>query len=269
MPAKWQQWMPFRIDAFKGSPAVQAMHPCARLGYLYLLSCAWQTEDCSLSADPMELAEKSGLGDELWALHGPRILRKFEWVDDKHTRLRNPVLYSEWLEAKRVFDARKEAADRTNSARSPKHISLQSPNGHRVGVLSEPLRSANTRTTVVPVDVDVSVPVLVDVLSPEMMARGLAERLGISLGYGPSSFNTAVTEVAASEQKAGRNLEDVCTEMEAAYKFYQQEKPTLRIHWGPANFFGQGHWRDPTAWPRKVKSRHEEITAWEPKIDED
>ena len=49
MPAKWQQWMPFRIDAFKGSPAVQAMHPSARSGYLYLLTYAWQTDDCTIS----------------------------------------------------------------------------------------------------------------------------------------------------------------------------------------------------------------------------
>src|SRR5271170_3488147 len=117
MPAKWQQWMPFRIDAFKSSPAVRAMHPAARSGYLYLLSCAWQTEDCSLMADQMELAERSELGDELWALHGPRILRKFEVLESG--RIRNAVLFEDWKEAKRVFEARKEAANRTNSARSP------------------------------------------------------------------------------------------------------------------------------------------------------
>jgi hypothetical protein len=99
-------------------------------------------------------------------------------------------------------------------------------------------------------------------ISPEMMARGLAERLKVSLGYGPASFNTAVTEVAATEQKAGRNLEDLCTEMEAAYRFYEQEKPNLRITWGPAKFFGDGHWRDPPNWPRKAQTRQEKITAW-------
>ena len=137
MPAKWQQWMPFRIDAFKGSPAVQAMHPAARIGYLYLLACAWQTEDCTLSCDPIELAEQSGLGDELWAVHGPRILRKFGWTDDRE-RLRNDVLFDEWREAKRIFDARRQAADQTNSTRSP--------NGHRDGEVGAPSRSADTRT---------------------------------------------------------------------------------------------------------------------------
>jgi hypothetical protein len=84
------------------------------------------------------------------------------------------------------------------------------------------------------------------------------------LGYGPGSFNTAVTEVARTELSHGADLRTLAVEMEAAYRFYLQEKPTLRIQWGPANFFGQGHWRDPTGWPRKEKTRSEKIDEWEP-----
>jgi hypothetical protein len=116
MPAKWQQWMPFQIDRFKASPSVRAMHPAARIGYLYLLACQWQSADCSIPSDPLTLAEMSELGDELWAAHGPRILRKFEPVNGDGT-LRNAVCYGEWLEAKRIFDARRVAADRTNQLR--------------------------------------------------------------------------------------------------------------------------------------------------------
>lgn len=114
------------------------MHPCARIGYLYLLACAWQTDDCTLSCDPIELAEQSGLGDELWAVHSSRILRKFEWSDESHSRLQNDVLFDEWKEAKRVFDARRQAADRTNAVRSP--------HGHRDGEIGAPSRSADTQT---------------------------------------------------------------------------------------------------------------------------
>ena len=156
MVAKWQQWMPFRIDAFKSSPAVQAMCSSARSGYLYLLACAWQTEDCTIPNDPILLAEMSGMGDELWVLHGPRILRKFHPIEGTE-KLRNDVCYQEWLEAKRVFDSRRQAADRTNTARSPRLLELQSPDGHRVAVPCEALRSADTRTTVVPVPVNVPV----------------------------------------------------------------------------------------------------------------
>ena len=136
MPAKWQQWMPFKIDAFKSSPAVQAMHPCARAGYLYLLACAWQTDDCTLTSDPLDLAEMSGLGDELWAVYGPRILRKFG--ADAGGRLMNLKLYEEWSEAKRVYESRQNAADRTNKHRWS--------NGDRSLTDKGANRSADTRT---------------------------------------------------------------------------------------------------------------------------
>ncbi len=115
MAERWQQWMPFHIDKFRGSPEVQAMHPAARLGYIYLLASAWQSDDCTVSSDPMDLATESGLGDELWAVHGPRILRKFAVAGG---RLQNAVLLREWAEARKVFEKRKSGAVRTNSARS-------------------------------------------------------------------------------------------------------------------------------------------------------
>ena len=121
MAAKWQQWIPFHIDRFMASLSVQAMHPAARWGYWCLITRQWQSEDCTITADPLELSEISGLGDELWAAHGSRILRKFERLEDG--RLRNPVCFDEWLDAKRVYDKRREAADKTNKMR-PEAIGL-------------------------------------------------------------------------------------------------------------------------------------------------
>lgn len=147
MPAKWQQWMPFRIDAFKSSPAVRAMHPAARAGYLYLLAFQWQSEDCCLPKDALDLAEISEIGDELWAVHGERILRKFETVTVTVTvensavtveKLRNRACFEEWKEAKRIFESRQKAADRTNNARSPHENDTVTARG--------PSRSADTRT---------------------------------------------------------------------------------------------------------------------------
>jgi uncharacterized protein YdaU (DUF1376 family) len=123
MASNWQRWMPFHIDRFRGSPDVQAMHPAARLGYLYLLASAWQTEDCTLSPDPQDLAAASGLGDELWNEYGPRITRKFTLIEG---RLRNDVQYVEWLDSKRVFDKRRAGAERTNTTRSPNAERTQS-----------------------------------------------------------------------------------------------------------------------------------------------
>lgn len=109
--------MPFHIDRFRGSPDVQAMHPAARCGFLYLMASSWQNEECCLSPDPIDLASESGLGDDLWATYGARILRKFAALPDG--RLRNSIVFEEWQEAKRIFEARANSARRTNSVRSP------------------------------------------------------------------------------------------------------------------------------------------------------
>lgn len=114
--------MPFHIDRFKASPSVQAMHPAARAGYLYLLSCAWQSDDCTLPGDNFNLAEMSGLGDELWETFGPRIRRKFN--EGPGGRLMNPVLSDEWNEAKRIFEARQASAKRTNEVRPSPHADI-------------------------------------------------------------------------------------------------------------------------------------------------
>jgi len=116
MAERWQRWMPFHIDRFMGSREVQAMHPAAKLGYIYLLASCWQSKDCTTSSDPIDLATASSLGDELWAVHGPRIMRKF--VDVGEGRVRNEVLLSEWTEAKKVYEKRKSGAVRTNESRS-------------------------------------------------------------------------------------------------------------------------------------------------------
>lgn len=93
------------------------MHPCARVGYLYLLAFAWQTDDCTIPSDPIDLADKSGLGDELWMVHGPRILRKFHAVEGTD-RLRNAPLYTRWIDAKAIYEARHADPDEVRRKRS-------------------------------------------------------------------------------------------------------------------------------------------------------
>jgi hypothetical protein len=144
MAAKWQQWIPFHIDRFMASLSVQAMHPAARWGYWCLITRQWQSEDCSITSDPLELAELSGLGDELWTAHGSRILRKFQPLEDG--KLRNPVCYDEWLEAKRVYDKRRESADRTNTERSASRSPLRSPSENGTVTDGSSSRYAHTQT---------------------------------------------------------------------------------------------------------------------------
>lgn len=147
MAERWQQWMPFHIDRFRGSPDVQAMHPVARIGYLYLLASAWQTDDCSIPSDDLDLASLSGLGDDLWNQYKPRILRKFTCRSDG--RLFNDVEFVEWLEAKRIFEARSAAARKTTETRSPSQkptVTVDKPDGHRTPTARRPSRSADTIT---------------------------------------------------------------------------------------------------------------------------
>ena len=147
MAAKWQQWMPFHIDRFKGSPAVQAMPHESKMAYWYLLSAAWQTDDCTLSSDPLDLAEKSGLGDERWAILGPRILRKFDILENG--RLRNPASFEQWQEAKRIHEARQDAAKKTTEIRSPRKnatVTVEDNDAHRTVTDSGASRSADTPT---------------------------------------------------------------------------------------------------------------------------
>lgn len=115
---------------------MRAMEPVARYGYLELLLAQWQSEDCSISSDPLDLAEASGLGDGLWEKHSVRILRNFEPL--LNGRLRNAVCFEEWIEAKRIFEARSESAKRTNTTRSP--------NGHRTVTGTIASRSPDTIT---------------------------------------------------------------------------------------------------------------------------
>ena len=148
LSAKWQQWMPLHIDRFLGSPAVQAMSPAAQMGYLRLLMASWQSEDCTISSDPLDLAETSGLGDDLWEKCGARILRKFFPVSG-NGRLRNSVCYEEWREAKRIFEARKAAAIKTTEIRSPRLFSTvteDNQDGDHTVTNGSPSRSANTIT---------------------------------------------------------------------------------------------------------------------------
>ncbi len=112
------------------------MEPVARYGYLELLLTQWQSEDCSISGDPSDLAEASALGDRLWEKHSARILRNFEPLLDG--RRRNAVCFEEWIEAKRIFEARSESAKRTNTTRSP--------NGHRTVTDTLASRPADTIT---------------------------------------------------------------------------------------------------------------------------
>jgi uncharacterized protein YdaU (DUF1376 family) len=150
MAAKWQLWMPLYIDRWKGSAHVQAMRAAARAGYLYLLTAAWQTEDCSLPPDDDELAILSGLPDDEWTEHKDKIRRQFTVSADG--RVTNAVLKAEWTKAKQIFESRQSNALRTHSKRkagdehkqSIRKVSCNADTGTSTGTVTSTEKPENT-----------------------------------------------------------------------------------------------------------------------------
>lgn len=256
MTAKWQQWMPFYIDAFMGSPAVQAMHPSARIGYLCLLARAWQTDDCTIPSDDLILSEMSGIGDELWNTHKERILRKFEPVDG-NGRLRNDVLFEKWKKAQSVYLKRAESADHTNTVRSPKR---SSSGKDTVTVGKEDGDRSPTVYGRVYVDVPVSVPVSL----PEkpVDACMFASAVLLECRIGGRDLRMVLEEIGRAEAAHGEDLEALAEQASRAWVEYCAAKPMLEYAWGALKFFGEGYWKTPETWPRiGAKPTAKEI-AW-------
>lgn len=250
MAERWQQWMPFHIDRFRGSPDVQAMHPSARCGFLYLLASAWQTDDCTIANDPIDLATASGLGDELWQMYGTRILRKFEIVDG---RLRNAVEFAEWSEAKAVFE-------RNRSARSE---AGKIGNAKRWGRKSDDKTSQNIATktgTVTGTEKKGND-------APVFDAQAIAKEVQIQCRIGGGFILSALTTVIEAEVRAGADGWALPEKMAAAWQRYGEVNKAgkLQTHSKPESFFGDGLWRDERAW--KWKKDHVPKTA--PKTEQD
>jgi uncharacterized protein YdaU (DUF1376 family) len=94
---------------------VQALHPTARAGYVWLLMRQWDTEDCSLANNPATLAANAGLSAADWKTHGPEILKRFDHTDNG--RLRNAVCFEAWTNVGAAYEAQRLAAERTNAKR--------------------------------------------------------------------------------------------------------------------------------------------------------
>lgn len=252
MVARWQQWMPFKIDAFRASSAVAMMHPAARAGYIYLLTSAWQTDDCTIPSDMSQLAEMSGLGEELWAIYGAKIVRKFDPVGDTD-RLRNDVCYDEWLQAKRVYERRKQAAESTNSARSPHKISPGTDGDRRD--LTVTARTPGTRARVparVPVPVDVSVPVNPESGGELIAAHHLLEELSVVADNGTRRVAADAIRLLAKE---GGNVQTAHDFILAAGRRAVADGEVINRFW-----FSDKRYR-PAA-PVKTRKQREKDQAW-------
>jgi uncharacterized protein YdaU (DUF1376 family) len=140
--------MPLYIDQFWSSPSVARMTPAGKMGYFALLCAQWQSEDCSLSGDPHELAIASRLSDEEWEKSAAAILRKFHSIEGG--RLRNPACHAKWEEAKKVYDARRDGGakrKKTLDTNEGDHdLTINSPQGEHEVTPTLPLDDPTTFT---------------------------------------------------------------------------------------------------------------------------
>lgn len=271
MVAKWQNWMPFYIDKFMGSPAVQAMHPTARIGYLCLLARAWQTEDCTIPCDDLSLSEMSGIGDEFWAVHRDRILRKFDQVEGSD-RLRNHVLFEMWKEAKRIYDRRRDSADRTNATRSPSHSAPRQPS-RRAGddepvPEREPSRRADTRTgtgtvtgtetgevlkappTPTETVTDSDPEEIPDGLAPTQYGNFILKELRIAAGYALRTKTGDAVTLLAGEEACG--LPEATRRLLERMRQAQAAGPVKWLFW-----LEDGNWKQAAAFSIGIEDEHE------------
>ena len=58
MPANWQKWIPFYIDSFRGSPAVQAMSHAQKMAYWFLLTRLPDADYRHLVSLVMQMADR-------------------------------------------------------------------------------------------------------------------------------------------------------------------------------------------------------------------
>ena len=79
------------------------------------------------------------------------------------------------------------------------------------------------------------------------LARGILDELRLS----GDDLQRTLTEVCKLELQAGVATETLRQKLIESFRHFNQARPRLQITWGPARFFGEGHWRDTTLWPWK------------------
>lgn len=206
-----------------------------------------------MTCDPLELAEISGLGDELWGIHGPRILRKFDLLESG--RLRNAICFEDWSRARMTYEKRSSAADKTNSLRlahGDRTVTVDDDDGNRTPTVSGR------------VYVDVSVPLNTGSTIPDSVdCRVLSERVGIfAMREQADMLRCLSVHVKASGQKVA----DAIEHMIARWEQYQARLPDLGFtpYTTSYKFFMSGNWNRPEAWAERKNgdARNETVAYW-------
>lgn len=85
-------------------------------------------------------------------------------------------------------------------------------------------------------------------------AAGVAREVLNELRLSGDDLVRTLTDVCKLELQAGTAPEKLRETLIESFRHFNQARPRLEITWGPARFFGEGHWRDATLWPWKEGS---------------
>lgn len=127
-------YFPFYAKDWLTGEGTSAMTPEAKGGFIDLLAHAWLADPpATLPDDDDILARKSGLGRR-WKVCGPVIRAQFELVDG---RLRNPKLYSVYLDSLEQHQKRVTAGAKGGKAKAERQRSASPASGNATAMLDE------------------------------------------------------------------------------------------------------------------------------------
>lgn len=142
MAEPWNQWYPHDIDSWQGSGNIQALSDTAYRAVHNILQDMWKQEGCCLPCDQKVLRKASRVADR-WESCSEEVMDYFNRNEDGS--ITSHVLRGKWLKAKEVYEARQNAAKKTNKTKAadgePSKASRSAEQS--VTVAS---RSADTRT---------------------------------------------------------------------------------------------------------------------------
>jgi hypothetical protein len=135
----WNTWYPHYIDIWQGSAGIQILSDTAYRAVHNILQDMWKSEDCSI--DAKKLRASSRVRD--WEFCEQEVLDYFDRTDDG--RITHLVQREKWVKAKIVYEARQNAAKKTNKT---KPDNAPPSKASRSAKQSDPIapRSADTLT---------------------------------------------------------------------------------------------------------------------------
>jgi uncharacterized protein YdaU (DUF1376 family) len=242
-PLSYYKWF---VRDYRANRKVQRMSYVARGLYRDLLDEQWL--DGSLPEDLTALADICGCSVKVMEKYWPEIAPCFDLVDG---RLINPKLETMRTEQDKVRIKRVESGRLGGMAKqtqaNAKHM-LEAPKQVAEGSKQLTYRREEQSSSTLLAGANE------ESISPEMVAKGVLETLGLSGG----DLLVILTEVSKSELSKGTGASALRDRLVASWLEFSEAKGQGKLTQyapGARSFFGEGGWKDRTGW--RWKEGHE------------